>query len=401
MFCMIPTVYAEVYINEIMYNPLGSDSEFEYLELYGNDILDNYTFEGIAFSFPENSTINGYLIIAKSGFVERYGIEPNYTFTGSLTNNGEIIKLINNITIDEVSYTNIASEGYSLEFNGSDFLVSLVENGTPFGLNSVLNLSYVITNTTVNNTTLNSSNTTTNITLNLTNSSINQTNTTTNIASNLSNTTTNSAPIIEVATTQPETTEKLPIIQSFFTRVRKFEENKEIKFFSTIHNKAKSQKILEVTFNHNDNLQSRTLTLAPEGKEQLTFITNLFAGLNDFSLTLFLDGEAIDRRTDRREATAILVEVEDKNSPTKTSKTSEKSPNNNEISKKTVTEDLKSEKPDNEPVKPLESFKKQSPLQIPTGSAVYEGKPVKNNKIIGFILLGVSIIFNIILIWKR
>ena len=405
IFILLPAVSA-VKINEIMYNPLGEDSKFEFIELEGSRSLSNYSIEGINFIFPENSSINGYLIIAKEGFEERYRIAPSYTFSGSLKNSGESLRIIfNNTTIDEVNYTDITDEGFSLEFNGTEFVSSLVENGTPFYLNSVLNYSFEAnstnstnttnttntTNETVNTTLLNESNTTTTNATNTThNSSLNETNNQTILNA------TEIEQEIEAVTENVES----PAIQSFYTLTKKYVEDKEIKFFTYIHNKAETGKDLQAVFDHNGIPQSQSISLPADQKQKLTFITQLKAGDNHFSLTLFDDGFAVDLKTHELTAEAIEEEKDAEEEEEAESDIKETT----EIKEQTIeTKTLNAvPKAENQAGKEVvERFKNDTPIQIQTGHEVYEGSNTKNKRLIGYMLLGFSALLNIIFIWRR
>ena len=85
-------------VSEIMYNPLGDDTKYEFIEIFmGENIngtnLSTIYIEGISFSFPNtiwNSPTPTYLPIARSkeGFEERYNFSPYSTFREALTNSG-------------------------------------------------------------------------------------------------------------------------------------------------------------------------------------------------------------------------------------------------------------------------------------------------------------------------
>lgn len=102
-----------VVISEIMYNPPGSDSELEYLELYNSsggaiNLLD-YSFSGFTFTFPGfNLGAGEYVIIATDSafFESTFGITPFEMESGALNNGGEVIQLLDaeGAVVDEVDY---------------------------------------------------------------------------------------------------------------------------------------------------------------------------------------------------------------------------------------------------------------------------------------------------------
>lgn len=110
--------YSDVVINEIMYNPAGNDYDFEYIELYGDgENISKWYFEGVDFSFPDNVSIDGYLVVANTlndsgednDFLDRYPtVTCVFEYKGNLLNSGEILILVDksgNI-MDTISYSN-------------------------------------------------------------------------------------------------------------------------------------------------------------------------------------------------------------------------------------------------------------------------------------------------------
>jgi plastocyanin len=102
-----------VVITEIMYNPPGSDTELEYLELYNSSEaainLEGYTFTGFTFTFPGTSLGAGeYVIIAADSafFESTFGITPFQMESGALNNAGELIQLLDGTgaIVEEVEY---------------------------------------------------------------------------------------------------------------------------------------------------------------------------------------------------------------------------------------------------------------------------------------------------------
>src|SRR3989344_3199158 len=164
MIFFIPAVTA-VRINEIMYDPSGNEYDFEYLELYSEELEDisGYYFDGITFTFPQNTTLEGYLVIANTkndtgtnnDFNDKYNKYTSFEFDGSLSNSGETLTLYdkNGNIIDSVQYGDSADEDYSLEFYQGSFLQSLILQGTPGMENSHYNDSVVLENTVSTNCT--------------------------------------------------------------------------------------------------------------------------------------------------------------------------------------------------------------------------------------------------------
>jgi hypothetical protein len=144
----IPTVALE--ISEIMYNPIGEDNKYEFIELFAEELtnISSAEFEGITFKFPENYSFKGYLVLARSDeyFKDRYGLKVNFTFSGSLSNAGETITLTMPIssnysenqstndawmTILNVTYSDLSDPGYSLIFSQKQAFSSKILHGTP------------------------------------------------------------------------------------------------------------------------------------------------------------------------------------------------------------------------------------------------------------------------------
>ncbi|MEM7163148.1 MAG: lamin tail domain-containing protein [Bacteroidota bacterium] len=107
--CPIPM--AEVIINEIHYNPCsaqGSDSDFEFLEIYNNGNasadLSGWFITEINFTFPEGVTIapGEYIVIAKNN--ENY--PTPYDYSGSLGNGGDELIVLDSESniVDIVEY---------------------------------------------------------------------------------------------------------------------------------------------------------------------------------------------------------------------------------------------------------------------------------------------------------
>ena len=103
-----------IVFNEVHYHPVDEENDTEWIELHslmGVDVdMSNWELRGgIAYSFPEGTVVpgNGYLLVAADpahpGLRGQGALGP---FTGSLANNGETIRLVNNSerTMDELNY---------------------------------------------------------------------------------------------------------------------------------------------------------------------------------------------------------------------------------------------------------------------------------------------------------
>lgn len=159
LFLLFSTqVYANLIINEVMYNPStgqGSDSDMEWIELFNNGTeiinLSNYALDGNSLSGMLNT--NEYIVIARNNESFSLFYLPNYTVLDlqlSLVNGEDNIVLTNGSYIEELDYSSswgANGNGYSLErvdFSDS-WKESLVINGTPGYSNSnvFLNVSVI------------------------------------------------------------------------------------------------------------------------------------------------------------------------------------------------------------------------------------------------------------------
>lgn len=140
-----------VVINEIMYNPAGSD-DYEWIEIYNLGTEEvNITGWVINGTIGGNTVLSGildgneYLIVAKNitAFQSRYPditcpiLQGNWT---SLADTGGWVNLSNSIgeLVDSVHYLGNYAENYSAERTvDNEWKQSLVEGGTPGALNSV------------------------------------------------------------------------------------------------------------------------------------------------------------------------------------------------------------------------------------------------------------------------
>jgi len=151
-------------ITELMYNPLGSNDTFEFLELQNIGAtpinLGNFSFVGITFNFSPGTILNGgeRLVLASNNHTNQWktqypGVNVAGWFAGKLSNTGEEVALLDAAgnTITAVNYSNAGgwptgadATGHSLEVidpNGdpndpANWRVSNGLNGTPGAANS-------------------------------------------------------------------------------------------------------------------------------------------------------------------------------------------------------------------------------------------------------------------------
>jgi len=173
---------ANIVINEIMYNPPGSDVGNEWIEIYNKDDYDcniscwkffeGGTNHGLTFEDDTIIPAESYAIIADDiyNFLEKYpdydGVLIDSTF--SLLNDGEYIALKDcslNV-VDEVTY-NKSWGGYdnnrTIEKYVDSWFESLVNGGTPGYDNSVFTSTTTTTTTSTTTTTTTLSTTTTTV----------------------------------------------------------------------------------------------------------------------------------------------------------------------------------------------------------------------------------------------
>lgn len=171
---------AKIKINEIMYNPVGSDTGNEWIEIYNNDtfdcdILDWKFYEGgtnhrLTFNGSQIIPFLEYAIISNNldNFLVNY---PDFNGTliyssFSLSNTGEEIALkdYSSKVVDNVTYNSSwggDGNNKTLERIGNEWNESLVLDGTPGFENSILNTTNLTSNTTSTTTTSTTSSTTT------------------------------------------------------------------------------------------------------------------------------------------------------------------------------------------------------------------------------------------------
>lgn len=113
---VLPATVGDLVITEIMYNPPESgDDSLEYIEIYNNsaeivNLLGYALTDGIEYTFPSiELAINDYLVVAKSAdaMLNTFGITTSEWTSGSLSNGGELIRIISptGITVDSVPFS--------------------------------------------------------------------------------------------------------------------------------------------------------------------------------------------------------------------------------------------------------------------------------------------------------
>jgi hypothetical protein len=158
-------------LTEIMYNPLGGDA-YEFIELKNTGSrlvdLDNYSFEGITYSFGPGTSIGAgaTLVLANNAnpasFAARYpGVIVAGYFGGSLANGGERIALKNGAGLTVTSVTYRDSGGWPLAADGGGASLEMIDpdrassdpanwqasagvNGTPGQINSTPPASAIV-----------------------------------------------------------------------------------------------------------------------------------------------------------------------------------------------------------------------------------------------------------------
>ncbi|MEZ4984021.1 MAG: lamin tail domain-containing protein [Saprospiraceae bacterium] len=112
------TQIADIVISEIMYNPPGTDTQYEYLELYNND-TESVNLEGYYFSSGIEDTLHAitllpgdFLVLAVDSvsFEAAYGSAAFQWTAGSLNNGGETLELrdASGNIVDVVTYDDLA-----------------------------------------------------------------------------------------------------------------------------------------------------------------------------------------------------------------------------------------------------------------------------------------------------
>lgn len=132
-----------IVINEIMYHPLDTDGEIEFLELFnagaGEVLIGGLHVEGFAFDFPIDARISAgeYLVIAHdaAAFSAKYGFQPDYVTTGRLSNSGELLILEESLggQLDLVEFTDQPPWPVSADGSGPslELISPLLDNRLP------------------------------------------------------------------------------------------------------------------------------------------------------------------------------------------------------------------------------------------------------------------------------
>ena len=148
----INLVFSQVVINEIHYNPgsaQGSDSDFEFLELYNPGATDidmsGYSFtQGVVHVFADNTTLaaGGYLVVAINS--ESYPGSIQWT-SGQLGNGGEDIEIVDALgnVVDYVDYED-NSDGWSSNADGGGASLELIDATSDNSLAASWQASWVI-----------------------------------------------------------------------------------------------------------------------------------------------------------------------------------------------------------------------------------------------------------------
>ena len=130
-----------VEISEVMYDPVGDDISFEFVEIFGTDNLSNYTFGDLAV----NQTLTllsfvpgNFSVLVSSSFsaadINASVYTPGAKLGNGLGNSGDTLFLYENGSlVTSVSYTSTFAhgDGYSLELVNGTVQSSSVLGGTP------------------------------------------------------------------------------------------------------------------------------------------------------------------------------------------------------------------------------------------------------------------------------
>ncbi len=133
---VLPATLGDLVITEIMYNPPeAGDDILEYVEIYNNsdetvDLIGYNFTEGVEYTFPTMDLASGaYVLVAKDADAMQttLGVTALEWTSGSLSNNGELVKLSSpiGVTIDSVHYG--ISEPWPEDANGNGPSISICD----------------------------------------------------------------------------------------------------------------------------------------------------------------------------------------------------------------------------------------------------------------------------------
>ena len=147
----LSSVSATILINEIMYNPEGSDNNKEFIEIYSDEIINLSDF--IIGDLHSNDTLtllqyydSDYYLITEEGFnlsgIEVSVYSAGITIGNNLNTEDSVFLYYNNTLIHNISYTDDCESGYSLEYSNGNLYCSFYNGGTPGKQNSERNQDY-------------------------------------------------------------------------------------------------------------------------------------------------------------------------------------------------------------------------------------------------------------------
>jgi len=138
--------YTSIKINEVMYDPEGTDNNKEFIEIYSDDEIDLSDFIIGDSSSNDSLTLlqhqdSHYYLITEEGF-NLSGIEASVYSAGSTignnlnTEDSLYLYYKNGTLLDNMSYKDDCESGYSLEYFNGNFFCSFYLGGTPGKPNS-------------------------------------------------------------------------------------------------------------------------------------------------------------------------------------------------------------------------------------------------------------------------
>lgn len=140
-------VFAETRINEVMYNPKGTDNHKEFVEIYSDDQLDLNNFT-ISDGDSEDKLVklndisSNYALIVETDYI--LNIPDNIALYSAGAAIGNALSEDDRLILYDQNKSEITSmqifkipEGYSLEYFNGNYYQSLNINGTPGSENSI------------------------------------------------------------------------------------------------------------------------------------------------------------------------------------------------------------------------------------------------------------------------